>query len=73
MFTVLRKAPDGSRKVLCLTNVTAANQDVRLSLEGIGLETDHWSDLLGSQTLTAQQGALEISLAPYQVMWLEAS
>lgn len=73
VFTVLRKAPDGSRKVLCLTNVTAANQEVRVSLDDIGVETVNWSGLLSDKTLTAQQGALEISLAPYQVMWLEAN
>ena len=72
VFTVLRKSPDGSRRVLCLTNITAANQEVRLPLRGIGVESDDWSDLLGNKTLTAQNGALETSLAPYQVMWLEA-
>jgi sucrose phosphorylase len=71
VFTVLRKAPGGSGPVLCLTNVTAANQKVRLSLGDVDVESDGWSDLLSDQSLTVQSGALEIELAPYQVMWLE--
>ncbi len=72
VFTVLRKSPDGSRRLLCFTNVTAIPQEFRLSRERVAVASDEWSDLLSDQTLTAQQGSLEISLAPYQVMWLEA-
>jgi hypothetical protein len=73
VFNVLRKAPDGSRRVLCLTNVTEANQEVRLSLGDLGVDSDGWIDLLSDQSLTPQSGALEITLAPYQIIWLEAN
>ncbi len=71
VFTVLRQAPDGSRKVLCLTNVTGESQHLRLSQERVGVTADNWRDLLGERGVTVQRGHFDIDLDPYQIMWLE--
>jgi hypothetical protein len=72
VFTVLRKAPDGSRKVLCLTNVTGGTQQARLPQEQVGVAADEWRDLLGEGGVTVRRSHFDIHLAPYQIMWLEA-
>jgi sucrose phosphorylase len=71
VFTVLRISPDGSRRILALTNVTAEKQEVRLAQGELGIRAEGWKDLLSSDTVPVENGAVLFKLAPYRVMWLE--
>lgn len=65
VFALLRTAPDGSERVLCLHNVSGADVEVRLeptTLSSIGT----LQDLVGGGTL----GSGRIALEPYQTVWL---
>ena len=69
VFALLRQTPDDTQRVLCLHNV--ANESVRLPfrLPGIAKGT-RWQDLLGQSPPSASaSGELQITLAPYQVVW----
>ena len=65
VFALLRTAEDSGNKVLCLINITNADVDVQVDPALLGSTT--WRDLLSNQKF--QPG--EISLEPYQVVWLE--
>lgn len=72
VFTVLREAPDSSVRVLCLTNVTAASQTVSLPATDPDLHAKNWHDMLSDFGALAAESHLELTLEPYQVMWLKA-
>ena len=71
VFAVLRTAPDGAERLLCLHNVTDAALSVSmdntvLSPEGVGI----WKDLLGDGEFSVEEHVVDIVLDPYQVAWL---
>jgi sucrose phosphorylase len=70
VFAVLREAPDGGERVLCLHNVSA--QAVRLALwREQGAPTKEWTELLSQERHAANPtGPVTLSLMPYQVAWL---
>jgi sucrose phosphorylase len=78
IFALLRRSPapgpdgeSGAEQVLCLQNVSGAAQRVHCSLELVGLRHGMLlRDLLSSTELTPWHGTLDLTLAPYQAMWL---
>ncbi len=70
VFGLLRRSPDGGSAVICLHNVSAAPQDVRLDLAAYNLLAAAAHDLIDGQSLLVQNSALALTLAPYQASWL---
>ena len=70
VFSVVRESPDGQQLVLALTNVTAQEQRVRFSSEETGSSSEVWRGILSDHTVNTAQGILDITLMPYQVIWL---
>jgi hypothetical protein len=73
VFALRRTSIDGSRTVICLHNVSAKRQQIRLGRGELGPE---WRgravDLLGQVTPQARDGgAIEIQLEAYGRAWLE--
>jgi sucrose phosphorylase len=71
VFAVLRSAPDGSERILCLHNVT--DEEVGLSIDSARLgssDHDRWFDLLTARGWAVENGTLAVSLNPYEVVWL---
>ncbi|MCD6424486.1 MAG: hypothetical protein J7L35_03190 [Anaerolineales bacterium] len=64
VFALLREAEDQRDKVLCLINITDTRAD--LKIDPALLDSSTWKDLVRDQVV--QPG--EVSLDPYQVMWL---
>jgi len=64
VFALLREAEDHEEKVLCLINITKARVD--LKIDPALLDSSIWKDLVSNQAV--QPG--EVTLDPYQVMWL---
>ncbi|MDW8327918.1 MAG: alpha-amylase family glycosyl hydrolase, partial [Anaerolineales bacterium] len=65
IFAVRRTSPDGAQRVLCLHNVSAQPQPVRLSREATA--PGQLRDLVTGQHVAPAA----LTLAPYQVKWLE--
>jgi glucosylglycerate phosphorylase len=70
IFSVLRKARAGEI-VLALTNVTAAAEDMRLSLADVREVYVNWRDLLSDRQFRADDGVLRLRLDAYETIWLE--
>ncbi|RPI54383.1 MAG: sugar phosphorylase [Chloroflexi bacterium] len=69
VFALLRTAPDGSSRALCLHNVANREVQVWVALprsEGPGT----WRDLLGGEAAAAGEAGLALTLPPYGVRWL---
>jgi sucrose phosphorylase len=71
VFAVLRSAPDGSERILCLHNVT--DEEVGLSIDSARLgssDHDRWFDLLTARGWAVENGTLPVPMNPYEVVWL---
>lgn len=73
LFSVLRSSPDGTEHVLCLTNVTGTSQAVSIDQDDLGVAAAYWFDLLAGRGWLASNGMLNLSLAPFEVLWLTPS
>ncbi len=73
VFAVMREAPDGSQRVLAVTNVSDREQGVELSLGEPGGQPQIWTDLLRNEPVAVEGGLLRIRLAPYEVAWFQAA
>lgn len=72
VFGLLRLAPDGQTRVLCLQNVTGDKQFVPVSLEkqfGVAPAGRYVVDLLGQQRFSLWRKR-SLPLGPYQTLWL---
>ena len=71
VFGLVRRSPDGSEQIVCLVNVSAAEQKVVLDPNTWDLtETDAWQDLLSGKTVTGGPSSLTINLESYEYVWL---
>ncbi|TNF76325.1 MAG: sugar phosphorylase, partial [Acidobacteria bacterium] len=71
VFSLLRESPDRTVHLLALVNVTAEPQEISFSRTDLGgVWPMSWSDLLSETTVSPSDDTLDISLTPYQVLWL---
>ncbi len=71
VFAVLRTAPDGKERILCLHNVTASPVTIPVDHDSQCLdEARHWRNLLSEQIVLNDRAGLQIVLEPYQIAWL---
>ena len=68
IFSLLRISPDGKEKILVLLNVTGDQQCLYLASKDFLLTGKHYFDIIHKKTINIR----EISLNPYQVMWLKS-
>jgi sucrose phosphorylase len=71
VFTVLRVAPEGDRRILTLTNVTDKALKIEVPLCELGTDDRHWYDSVSGMEWMAEKERLAISLEPYDSVWLE--
>jgi glycosidase len=69
-FAVLRVSPDGTERVLGLTNVTTRAAEVSISATELGWAAREWADRLSRRRVALEDGTLRIALKPYDVIWL---
>lgn len=67
VFALWRQALDGETAVLCLHNVSSQNHTLYLPVK-----TDSLTDLLGGERYGVGNGRLQLTIAPYEVLWLAA-
>jgi sucrose phosphorylase len=72
LFAVQRTAPDGRDSILCLHNVSARQQRVHVSLNGLGAgRSPRVEEMIQGEVITpGDDGVLALLLSPYQVRWL---
>jgi sucrose phosphorylase len=73
VFSLVRTTKDGNERVLCLTNVSNGPVTVLIPLADTGAEWVYWFDLIGGRGFTATEGTLQITLPPYEYVWLTPS
>ena len=73
LFALLRTSPDGRERLLCVHNVSAAPQALRLDLSQLQMPRgEALEDLVGGTWYESGADAeLMLNLAPYQVLWLK--
>jgi sucrose phosphorylase len=71
VFALLRGGNAGRPRVLVLTNVTAAEQRVRFPQSDLGGASSLWRDLITARPVEARGADLDVTLHPYEVLWLE--
>ena len=70
VFTVLRTSPEKDQHILTMANVTGRVCSIIVRLSELGVEEIRWYDLLGDTEKTARDGTLDVTLQPYDVIWL---
>ncbi len=71
LFALTRTSLDEEEMILCVMNVTAEKQHVRVRLGGIGFpQTKSLVDLLSGRTYPAEDGSVQLELEGYQYLWL---
>lgn len=71
LFSVQRVAPQGDQMIVSLINVTGRSCEVNVSLELLGSSEAEWCDRVQGRTYRADDGALQLTLEPYDVLWLQ--
>jgi glycosidase len=73
LFSLMRTAPDGHEHILCIHNVSDRDQHWRANLDDLGVPYGSTvRDLVtGTRYPVGEEGALTLSLAPYQVLWIK--
>lgn len=67
LFALYRTDFKTGKRLLCIFNVTAANQPIQLEKKS-GLGKSHWHDLVEGKPLDSELSA--VKLLPYQFLWL---
>ncbi len=71
LFSVLRTSPEGSDRILALVSISKETVRCEIPVAETGVKADRWMDLIGNRELTAEQDKLEVTIAPYGVLWLK--
>jgi glycosidase len=71
IFGVRRVSPEGGERVVCLTNVTADTQSIRMQGALLREAPRAWKDMITGQAFLAEAGDLSIVMPPYGVLWLQ--
>jgi len=71
VFSIVRTAPTGDSRVLCLINVSGDEVGISAGAGDIGLPAAVLTDLLGGESVDASDGSIDVRLDPYGVVWLK--
>jgi glycosidase len=72
VFSLVRISPDGKQTILCLTNVTNAEQEFVLHCGLLERRPAAFENLFTGNVREVQGDEIVFKLKPYQVKWLEA-
>ena len=73
LFILIRTAPSGEEKILCIHNVTNAEQSISLNFSELGLATIGVAvDIISEKAFHINSNQkLKLTLLPYEVLWLK--
>jgi sucrose phosphorylase len=70
VFSIMRIPPDLKSPLLCLHNVSPAQQSLMIDLNNLGLPSGKWKDIITGYNFLLQ-GRASFELEPYETLWLE--
>jgi len=73
VFAVLRIPQDDRDAVLAITNVTSHPVALRLDPNRTGIRGRAFRDVLSNRVMDAPDGFLQLSMEPYEVLWLKTA
>lgn len=72
VFSLLRTSPDGSSRILTLVNISSDTLKLTIDTQEFGLTAqEKLEDLISSTIFEDKSGRLELSLEPYQALWIK--
>ncbi|WP_427340316.1 alpha-amylase family glycosyl hydrolase [Caloranaerobacter sp. DY30410] len=72
VFSFVRTSLDNEEAIIVLNNVSNKEQKVKIELKEYGLEkVNVLRDLISNENVNVVNGIIEITLKPYQFMWLK--
>ncbi|MFQ5964150.1 MAG: sugar phosphorylase [Candidatus Scalinduaceae bacterium] len=71
IFVVLRTSPDKDQHILSLINVTDDKCHVTIPMKTVHIFKQEWYDLVGQDMYTFKDESINLTLKPYDVVWLE--
>ncbi len=71
IFSVLRTATHNQETILSLINVTHKTFHLKLNVETHNLNGKSWHDLIEDETYQVRNRMLNLTLSPYQILWLK--
>ena len=70
VFAVFRTSPEHDQHILSLTNVINDSISIQISIYSLDLTETEWNDLINGGEWIAERGELNVTLSPYEVVWL---
>ena len=71
VFTILRTSPQKDQQILSLINVTNDQCHISIPMETLNIFNREWYNLIDQKKYTFTEGIIDLTLEPYDVMWLE--
>ncbi|MFC1896605.1 alpha-amylase family glycosyl hydrolase [Thermodesulfobacteriota bacterium] len=72
VFALVRTSLDGAGQVLCITNVTSRNVELRLSPDTAALRCGKLNDILSGKAFEGADGVFRLRMEPYEFLWLKS-
>jgi sucrose phosphorylase len=73
IFGLVRISPDEQNRALCLHNVSNQTQTIHIDLQRLPLGgIDTFKDLLSGDTYPLEEQSLNLTMEPFQVLWLQS-
>lgn len=72
VFSLLRTSPDGSSRILTMVNISSDTVKLSIDTQELGITAqEKLEDLISSTIFEDKSGRLELSLEPYQALWIK--
>jgi len=71
IFAVLRTTPHKDQHILSLINITDKDCHVTIPMKSVCIFKREWYDLIGQNKYTFEEDSINLTLKPYDVVWLE--
>ncbi len=71
IFTVLRTSPNKDQHILSLINITDDEFQITIPMKTVNIFEQEWYDLISQDMYTFKDESINLTLKPYDVVWLE--
>ena len=72
VFSLVRTSPDGSSRILTMVNISSDTVKLSIDTQELGITAqEKLEDLISSTIFEDKSGRLELSLEPYQALWIK--
>jgi len=71
IFALLRTSIDGEEQILALICITDKTVAVDIDMKGMKTQSGVWTDILTKRNYKVKEDRLDLTLAPYEIIWLK--